>query len=192
MPRRTARAEREESRVSRNRFVGDYHLADSVDDRGKIRTEVEYVGSLYSFVKDAETVRKAKRRFLILCAAGWLMYVAAMIPVSVAMKTVYCAVPFVLIAVPLALLTGTAVEILPRKERFIHRYADRIDNRYPSSAAFMTGLAAIALLGEGVNLIRGLALQTGDIVFAVCAPLILLTGVLAFRNRNDLKCEKLP
>ena len=192
MPCVSAWDEREESRVSRNRYVGDYHLADSLDDRGKIRTEVEYVGGRYSFVKDAETVRKTKILVLVLCAAGWLLYVAAMIPVSVAMRTIYTAIPFALIAVPLALLTGTILEVFPQKERFIHRYADRMENRYPASAAFIVILSGIALAGQGVSLIRGLELTGGDILAAVCAAALLAVGIFASRAGKNLKCEKLP
>ena len=70
--------------MSRNRYVSDYHLADSLDERGRIRTEVEYVGSLYSFSAPAEKVRQAKKRSLGLCAAGWVAYIGAMIPLSAA------------------------------------------------------------------------------------------------------------
>ena len=178
--------------MSRNRYVGDYHLADTVDDRGKIRTEVEYTGGLYSFSQDPETVSRTKVKSLLLCAAGWLAYIAAMIPVSAATKTFYSAIPFVLTGVPLALLSGTAAAVFPLKERFIHKYADRIENRWPASAAFIVILAGIALLGETVNLIRGLKMTSGDLLFAFCAPALILTGVLAYRSGKNLKCEKLP
>ena len=100
--------------MSRNRYVGDYHLADSLDERGKIRTDVEYVGDRYSFTEGPETVRRAKRKALILCAAGWLLYIGAMILPSAAMRALWTAVPFAFTGVPLALLTGTAAEIFPR------------------------------------------------------------------------------
>ena len=180
----------EEDRVSRNRYVGDYHLADSLDERGKIRTEVEYVGGLYSFLQSEEIVRRAKRHFFCLCAAGWLAYIAALIPVSAATRAFYSAVPFVFIAVPLGLLTATAVEIYPLKERFIHRYADRMDNRYPAGAAFVMILSAVSLAGEMVNIIRGLELRRGDWLFSGCALLLFLTGRLFFRNGKKLKCGK--
>ena len=129
--------------MSRNRYVGDYHLADSLDERGKIRTDVEYVGDRYSFTERPETVRRAKRKALILCAAGWLMYIGAMILPSAAMRALWTAVSFAFTGVPLALLTGTAAEIFPRKERFEHRYADRIENRWPAASAFTVILAGI-------------------------------------------------
>ena len=178
--------------MSRNRYVGDYHLADTVDDRGKIRTDVEYTGGLYSFSKEAETVRRTKIKSILLCAAGWLIYITAMFPVSTAMKTIYCAIPFVFIAVPLALLTGTAAAVFLLKERFIHKHADRIENRWPASSAFIVILSGIVLLGEAVNLIRGVELVSGDLVFALCAPALLLAGILAYRAGKNLKCEKLP
>ena len=176
--------------MSRNRYVGDYHLADSLDERGRIRTDVEYVGSLYSFTGSPEEVRNGKRRALALCAAGWLAYAGAMIPRSAAMRALWSAIPFVFIAVPLALLTGTVAEILPLKERFEHRHADRLENRYPASCAFEVILSALALAGEAVNLIRGAELQRGDIVFAVCAAAVLAAGAAARRVRRRLECGK--
>ena len=192
LPKQEKRTEREASLVSRNRYIGDYHLADTVDDRGKIRTDVEYTGGLYSFSKDAETIRRTKNKSLLLCVAGWLAYIVAMIPISVAMKTFYSAIPFVFIAVPMALLTGTAAEVFPLKERFIHKHADRIENRWPASSAFIAILSGIALTGEAVTMIRGQAMTSGDLVFVLCAPVLLLTGILAWRAGKDLKCEKLP
>ena len=85
--------------MSRNRYVGDYHLADSLDERGKIRTDVEYVGDRYSFTEGPETVRRAKRKALILCAAGWLLYIGAMILPSAAMRALWTAESMVLISV---------------------------------------------------------------------------------------------
>ncbi len=33
--------------VSRNRYVGDYRLVESIDERGRIRTDFEYIGATY-------------------------------------------------------------------------------------------------------------------------------------------------
>ena len=176
--------------MSRNRYVGDYHLADSLDERGKIRTDVEYVGDRYSFTEGPETVRRAKRKALILCAAGWLLYIGAMILPSAAMRALWTAVPFAFTGVPLALLTGTAAEIYPRKERFEHRYADRIENRWPAASAFTVILAGISLAGEGVNLLLGKEMKGGDALFAACAAGLILVGILAHRTRRSLRCEK--
>lgn len=177
--------------MSRNRYIGDYHLADSLDERGRIHTEVEYVGAYYSFTGSPEEVARAKRRALLFNALGWAAYIAAMIPQSAAMRTVYTALFFALIAVPLALLTGTLAEVLPRKEKFQHRIADRLENRWPAASAFTVILSAAALAGEGVSLLRGLPLREGDAVFAGCAAAVLAAGMLMHRTRRFLGCEKI-
>ena len=59
--------------MSRNRYIGDYHLADSLDERGRIRTKVEYVGDLYSFVQKPENISSAKRKVLCLCDLDTVM-----------------------------------------------------------------------------------------------------------------------
>ena len=125
--------------MSRNRYVGDYHLADSLDERGRIHTDVEYTGSPYTFT---------------------------------------------------GTLTGTAAETFPLRERFEHRYADRLENRFPASSAFVVILSALSLAGEAVNLIRGKALLTGDIVFAACGAAVLTAGAAAHRTGKLLKCGK--
>lgn len=176
--------------MSRNRYVGDYHLADSLDAKGRIRTEVEYVGDLFCFVREPETVEHTKGRALCLCITGWLAYIGAMALPSAAMRTLWTAVPFVFIAVPLALLTGTAAAIWPKKERFEHRYADRIENRWPAAAVFVSLLSGIVLIGQGVSLVLGKELKTGDAVFTACAAVLIAVGILAHRAHRDLRCRK--
>ena len=102
----------------------------------------------------------------------------------------WTAVPFAFTGVPLALLTGTAAEIFPRKERFEHRYADRIENRWPAASVFTVILAGISLAGEGVNLFLGKEMKGGDAFFAACAAGLILVGIVAHRARQDLRCEK--
>ena len=175
--------------MSRNRYIGDYHLADSLDERGRIHTDVEYTGALYSFA-DPEAAGRAKKKALGLCLAGWAAYVAAMVPRSAAMRTIYSAIPFALAAIPLALATGTVFEILPLKERFIHRPADRLENRYPAAAAFLVFLPALALAGEAVTLICGTEPAAGDWVFIPCAAAVAAAGLLLRKTRTALRCEK--
>ena len=51
-------------------------------------------------------------------------------------------------------------------------------------------LACASLTGQAVNLIRGLVLQTGDILFSGSAALLCLTGIISFRTGKTLKCRK--
>ncbi|MBR1821053.1 MAG: hypothetical protein IJ769_05460, partial [Clostridia bacterium] len=61
--------------MSRNRYVGDYRLVESIDGRGHIKTDYEYIGAAYYFAGGAVAARRALKRALGCCAAGWLAFV---------------------------------------------------------------------------------------------------------------------
>ena len=68
-------------------YSRDYRLIDSVDERGRVRTETEYIGSFYRFAADYETVRAVQRRLrhLSWLAAG--CFLLSLLPRSTASLT---------------------------------------------------------------------------------------------------------
>ena len=42
--------------MSRNRYIGDYRIVESMDGRGRVRTEYEYIGLPWRFAEDREAV----------------------------------------------------------------------------------------------------------------------------------------
>ena len=107
--------------MSRNRYVGDYRLVESIDGRGRIKTDYEYIGAAYFYAEGADAARRALRRIAIGCAAGWLAFVGALTPVSSAMRTLFTALPFAFAALPLGLMSGVALGALRAKEPLEHR-----------------------------------------------------------------------
>ena len=90
-----------------NRYVKDYRLVETFNEKGRVRTEYEYIGEDYWFTAGAASVRKAKRGVTAGCVLAWLSFIAALWPVSTAMHTIYTAFPFAFSALPLGLLTKT-------------------------------------------------------------------------------------
>ena len=180
-----------ENSVARNRYVGDYRLVEDVSERGRIKTEYEYIGSPYAYT-DEKAAARAKKNASAACALGWIAYIGAMLPVSAAMRTFYVSLPFIFSAVPLALLADTLLGVLRAKPPLEHRHADRLENRYPASAFFLLLLPLVSLIGEGIQLLTGAAMSAGDGVFALCAAALALCGAAAFRQRDRLKCRAMP
>ena len=89
--------------MSRNRYVGDYRIVESVDGRGRVRSDYEYIGAPYAYAGDAQAVKAARTRVALCCLIGWAAWVAALFPVSAAMRSLYVALPFAFAAIPLAL-----------------------------------------------------------------------------------------
>lgn len=175
--------------MSRNRYVKDYRLVENVNERGRIKTTYEYIGEDYYFAADAGTVHAARKRLAVVCLIAWIAFIGALLPVSVAGHTLYVTLPFAAAAWPLGLLTGVGISLFHAREPLEHRHADRIENRYPASAVFVLMLSTASLIGESVNLFRGLPLLTGDLVFSVCAAILFICALAAWRQRPDLLCR---
>lgn len=174
--------------MSRNRYVGDYRIVESIDGRGRVKSDYEYIGAPWVYAGDAATVKAARSRVALCCAVGWAAWVAALIPVSSAMRSLFVALAFAFAAIPLALATGTALSLFREKPPFEHRHADRLENRAPACTFFTALLAVAALIGEAVNTLRGAAMLPGDAVFSACAVILAACAVICHRQWRRLRC----
>ena len=171
--------------MARNRYVKDYRLLESVDERGRIRVETQYIGSYYAFAADARTVRREKRQLIAVCAVGWAGFIAALLPVSEAMHTAYAALPFAFAALPLGLLTAAAFSIPTDGRLMERRTAEKLENSLPPRALFTAALPLLSLLGLLVRLLFGRGgLRSGDAVFALGAAVLAAAGGIAFSRRG--------
>ncbi len=176
--------------MSRNRYVGDYRIVESIDERGRVRSDYEYIGAPWVYAADGQTVKAARRRVAACCAVGWLAWVAALLPVSAAMRALVIALAFAFAALPLALASGIAVSLFREKPPFEHRHADRLENRAPACTFFVALLGGVALIGEAVNALRGAELLPGDGVFAICAAVLVACAVVCHRQWKRLRCRE--
>lgn len=170
----------------------DYRLVEDVDERGRIRVGSEYIGPAYAFLRAPGEVSRALRLSLLGCALGWAAYLGALLPLSAAAKTFYVSYPFIFSALPLGLATALLGEIRFRRGPLEHRHADRLENRLPACCFFLSALPAAALIGNGISLLRGVSLMAGDLIFALCAALLVFCGVFLRRQRAALRCRALP
>ena len=175
--------------VSVNRYIADYRIVETVDERGRIRSGYEYIGAPYDYAEGADAVKRARGRVAGCCAAGWTAYAAALAPVSKAARALYTALPFAFIALPLFMISALCADLFRQKPPFEHRFADRLENRGPACSFFTALLGAVALAGEAVNALRG-GLLPGDAAFAAGAAALVACGVACHRQWRDLKCEK--
>lgn len=177
--------------MSRNRYVSDYRIMESVDARGRIRTGYEYVGKPWVYASDAATVRRARRIIAACAAAGWVAYFTALLPMSTAGRTWYSCLPFIFAALPLGLVSALAWPLYREKPPFEHRHADRVNNRGPAYSFFVTLLSGIALLGEAVSFLRGAELLPGDAGFCMGAALLFACGFICHRQWKRLQCREI-
>ena len=176
--------------MSRNRYVSDYRIVESIDGRGRVRTDFEYIGAPWYYAEGAATVRTARRIVTACCPVGWAAWLIALTPRSAATRALYTALPFVFAAVPMALNTALTLRLLRQKEPFEHRHADQLENRGPACSFLVILLSAIALIGEAVNALRGAGWLTGDGVFCACTVILAACGLASHRQWKGLKCRE--
>ena len=176
--------------MAKGKYVKDYRIVESLNSRGGIRLETEYIGEPYVFEKGLETAKKHRNLSLALCLIGWLAFVGALIPNSLGMRTLYVSLPFAFSALPLGLLSSLLLSLIRLKEPLEHRLADRCENRFPAQALGMTVLPGAALLGEGILWLAGAELLPGDAVFAPCAAALCACGLGCFLQRGELRTRK--
>ena len=176
--------------MARNRYLKDYRIVETVDERGRIHSSYEYIGEDWFFRADAKTLDRTKKRILGLTAVSLILWLCAMLPNSQAMRTWYTSFPFAFLVLPLAMLLGQSWSLYRCKEPMEHRLADQLENLYPPRCLAAAILAGAVLLGQAVSLFRGLRMAEGDLIFSLCDGVILASGLLLFRERKNLTTRK--
>ena len=73
--------------MAAKRYQNDYRLDVRFEKSGKVSQSYTYIGRDWYFAASAETAGKMKKRLFLLVPAGWICFVAALVPVSAAMHT---------------------------------------------------------------------------------------------------------
>lgn len=176
--------------MPQNRYAKDYRLVETVNERGRIRTDVEYIGGPYRYAAGLNAAMRARRLCIALCAAGWLALVGGMLPNSEGMHRWYVSLPYIFAALPLGLLTDTLLFSAPRREPFERRQADRLQNRWPPAAIAAGLLPCVSLIADGVRMLSGGAANGADAVLCLCAALCAGCAWALFSLRRRLAPRK--
>ena len=173
-----------------NRYVKDYRLVETVDERGRIKTEYEYIGSRYEYVSDRPTLMKNRRIIVALCCVSWFIFIAALVPFSASMRKIYISMPFLFSALPLGILTEVLISAPVHGKPIERRQAERLSNRWPAAAFFMMLLDGISFLGAVVSILAGMEYQSGDGYFLVFAAVLTACGIILFIKRRSFDTRK--
>ena len=176
--------------MARNQYAKDYRLIETVDERGHIHIDYEYIGVPYSFVQSPEQVRRELRLRGVLCLLGWCWFLLAMLPNSQAMRTWYVSLPFVFTALPLWQGSSAVLSLLRAPQPMERRFADRLENRFPPAALAMMLLPGGATVLELVSWAAGRNRSAPDGAFALCAVLCAVCGACCFARRGRLTLHR--
>lgn len=172
--------------MSRNKYIKDYQLNRYVDEKGKLRTSTYYVGDRFVFSRDESMVKRDSKILLASCAVGWLGFVASLFPVTKLLHLAYFSLPFVLVALPLWLVSEVAVSLLTAKSPYEHKQSDKFTKGLKARSIFLLILASLLLVGWVVALVLDWGdLTPTDIIPSLSTLLIFVSSVVIFLKRNS-------
>ena len=173
--------------MARKKYTRDYRMSETLDERGRIRTETEYIGAFYRFAEET-AAHAAIGRMLVFTALGALCFLLSLLPRSTASLTMYVMLPYLFTALPLGLQISALLRLRSLGERLDHRTADQANERIPGCCFWMLLLPAASLLGEAIAMTLGRgAFLAGDGIFIAAALGVMLCALLCFRNKGALR-----
>lgn len=170
------------SLISR-KYANDYSLSERLDGKGRVKTDAVYVGSYFDFASP-ERAKTAGRALPWLIAAGWALYVGAMILRSRASHLMYVILPFAFAALTLGFLTRSALVLAREKRPFIRSAADKLTSDLPAASLVGALLCTISLVGEAITFfVSHDGFLSGDIVFCCCCAALAAVHIAIFCSR---------
>lgn len=170
--------------MAKKKYVRDYEISETIDEKGRVRSVPIYVGSYFCFC-DAAAARKSRPLLLAAVLLGWIAYVMALWLPSGAGKLMYVILPFVFAAVPLWYVSSAVVALLRAGDKLKRSEAEKVAGNLPSASVFGIILTAVALIAEGVTAIAAPEkLNAADIAFAAGAVILCAAFVLSFSRRQ--------
>lgn len=173
------------------KYASDYSVGYEPGRGGRLRPVAAYAGAYYGFAAAPETMRRAKRRMLALCAAG-VVTLGLLLWFTTLLHPEYrfLALPMAF-DLPVLVLTCIGVwRVWTAGERFIRERRDRIGNRLPPAMLFFMILSVLSFAATVVQLAVG-GFTLANLLYALDALALAAASVLLFRQRGALKTVQL-
>lgn len=178
--------------MASRKYVKDYKLNHTVDAKGRLKSEPEYVGAYFVFTDKLGTVKQQAFKSLIACGGAWVSLLGSMLLNTGAMRLINVSLPYAFTAIPLWLLTAVCIKARKINGKMQHRDSDEMNQKYPACSMWAALLPLLSLLGMLAALIFKFGnLVKADIAFALLASVTAACSAYCFRNKNVFKTEEL-
>lgn len=177
--------------MSSKKYVKDYRSISTVDSKGRLRTECEYIGGDFYFCTDAGTVRRKTKLLAALCVAGWIFWLLPLLFNNGAMRLPFISFPYIFTALTLWLMSMSAYTALTVHEPMKHRPSVRLTKWLPGTSLATAILSGVALLGTAAAYVFSIgSLNSYDWLFASCAALVCAAAIVCHTQKKFFKTEE--
>lgn len=177
--------------MSSKKYVKDYRSIETVDSKGRIRKEYEYIGGSFIFLEAAEVVRRRAKLLAVLCAAGWIFWLLPLLFPNGAMRLPFISVPFIFSALTLWMLSMSAFTAATAQEPMKHKRSARLTKWLPGTSLATAILVGVALIGTAVAYLFSIGnLNAYDWLYAGCAVMLCADAFICFTQRSFFRMEE--
>ncbi len=168
------------------RFLKDYELVTSVDEKGREKKAVAYKGSYFDFEIAEEDYQGFRKLAWALIVAMIALQIGAGFVANRGMYQIYIAVPYVLCFFPLVYLSAGALR-LPKNTTHLQRdQAELTIRRMKRSGAALLVLNSMVIISELVYLVflnqaAGIGRELAFLALAV--PIGVINALLFWKTR---------
>ena len=172
------------------KYVGDYRLENIKDRKGRLKTVPVYRGPLFRFQADAETLKKAKLRFLVLNVIAAAALLITLLLKSELLQRVYVIMPLILSLLPMVLLWSGLYHLFSAGASVRRDQSDRIHHRFAGWSVVLLALSVLSLSGQIAAYASGSSAD--GIPVTVCTIVLIVCAALIFAGKDSLQMEEIP
>ncbi|MBR5501398.1 MAG: hypothetical protein IKV55_00020 [Oscillospiraceae bacterium] len=172
--------------MGNKKYRSDYKLRYDADDKGRIKADAVYTGSLYRFAADADVRQRGAKRTALFTAAAWLAWLLPLLVKSAAAHAFYVIFPHVGSGIALWYLALGAAAFVRSGEPLSRQQSEQLQNRLGGGSAVGMALALISFAGCAVFMLNSGA-AAGDMVFALGAAAQAGCCLMAWRERDTAR-----
>ena len=178
--------------MSRNKYVKDYRLYQYFDEKGKVHSRTEYAGAHFEYVREPSQMKRDFRLLLLCCAAGWLLFIASLIPVTAALHRVCFSLPFAFCAVPLWFVSTALFTFYRAEPPLTRRESDIVFRRLkPVSIVYMVlafgSLAAFVI----AYIVDKSDFSAVDVIPLASSAVLSASSALVFAKKDSFQTREI-
>lgn len=181
-----------------SKYVKDYRMDTSVDDRGKTREEMVYIGPLYCWDMPEEVFYRLKRQYLAGSILAWLVFVASLWPYSEISRIWYVILPYCCLLFPLFFISVAVHNMISAPCPFSREKKDKTVGRLKGS--FMAGmvLSGGAAVGQAAGCLlmkdehlTAIAITGTDVLMIAATWLLFIIMLYGFKASKRLAVREI-
>lgn len=173
------------------KYVKDYRLNETVDERGRIRSNAEYIGGSYYLKRDSAAVRTRAWILTAACAVSWICWLVPMLFNNGSMHIAFISYPYIFIALTLWLRSMALYTALTLTQPMKRKESDRLTNWLPGTSIATIVLSGVVLIGMGVSLVFNIGTRNSYDWLVLAGDLVLLAGsIFTLTQRAFFRTEE--